>query len=296
MIGERTLTSFVAIDFETANGSLASICQVGIAIYRDGKEIDTFSTLVNPEEEFWGINIDIHGIQPKHVVSAPVFPEIYDQLREIMSGKVVVSHGWFDRGCMANVLSKYELPNFEKQWLDSTRIVRRALPEFSKKGYGLQNVASHYAIDTVAHDALNDAQTCGAIVLNILRDTSTALEDWIERINQPITPRSVRSSIVKEMLKANEGGVHFGESIVFTGTLSLPRLFAQERAVQVGFEVQNNVTLKTDYLVCGVQDLDKLAGHEMSSKERKALDLIASGHRIKLINETDFFGICEASQ
>lgn len=30
------MTSFVAIDFETANGSLASICQVGIAIYRDG--------------------------------------------------------------------------------------------------------------------------------------------------------------------------------------------------------------------------------------------------------------------
>lgn len=87
------MTSFVAIDFETANGSLASICQVGIVVYQDGKEVDTFSTLVNPEEEFWGMNIFIHGIEPDDVVHAPKFPEIYDELRKRLSGNFVLSHG-----------------------------------------------------------------------------------------------------------------------------------------------------------------------------------------------------------
>lgn len=289
------MTSFVTIDFETANGNLASICQVGVAVFSDRQEIDTFSTLVNPEEPFWTMNTAIHGIEPEHVISAPKFPDIYEQLRDRLSGQLVISHGWFDRGCMSQALNKYNLPDFEKQWIDATRIVRRALPQFAKKGYGLQNVAAHYGLTTNAHDALNDAQTCGTIVLNILRETETAVDDWLERVTQPITPRSF-SPIAKEKLKANEDGAHYGESIVFTGILSLSRNLAQQIAANAGFEVQSNVSKKTDYLVCAPQDLHKLAGHELSSKERKAHDLIAEGHRIRLLNETDFFRICETPQ
>lgn len=190
---------------------------------------------------------------------------------------------------------KYGLPDFEKDWLDATRIVRRALPQFSKRGYGLQNLAEHYGLLTNAHDALNDAQTCGVILLKILSDTGTELEEWVHRINEPITPR-LSSTELREILKPNEEGLHYGESIVFTGSLSIPRLLAQERASKAGFDVQGNVTKKTDYLVCGVQDLDKLAGHEISSKERKARDLIANGQRIRLLNESDFFQICEGAQ
>ena len=47
------MTAFVTIDFETVNGNLASIRQIGVAMYSDGQELDTFSTLVNPEEPFW---------------------------------------------------------------------------------------------------------------------------------------------------------------------------------------------------------------------------------------------------
>jgi len=292
---ERMMTSFVAIDFETANGSLASICQVGIVVYQDGKEVDTFSTLVNPEEEFWGMNIFIHGIEPDDVVHAPKFPEIYDELRKRLSGNFVLSHGWFDRSCLAQVQEKYGLPDFEKDWLDATRIVRRALPQFSKRGYGLQNLAEHYGLLTNAHDALNDAQTCGVILLKILSDTGTELEEWVHRVNEPITPR-LSSTELREILKPNGGGLHYGESIVFTGSLSIPQLLAQERASKAGFGVEGNVTKKTDYLVCGVQDLDKLVGHEISSKERKARDLIANGQRIRLLNEADFFQICECAQ
>jgi DNA polymerase III subunit epsilon len=287
------MTSFVTIDFETANGNLASICQVGVVVYINGQEADTFSTLINPEERFWGMNIAIHGIEPEHVVSAPKFPDIYEQLSDRLSGQCVISHGWFDRGCMSEVLKKYQLPDFDKQWVDATRIVRRALPQFAKKGYGLQNVAAHYGLTTNAHDALDDAQTCGTIVLNILRETETALDDWLERITKPITPPS---SSPLARTKANEDGSHYGESIVFTGTLSFSRTLAQHIAANAGFEVQSNVSKKTDYLVCGLQDLDKLAGHELSSKERKAHELIAAGNRIRLLNETDFFRICETPE
>jgi DNA polymerase III subunit epsilon len=41
---------FVAIDFETANASLASICQIGVAVFIDGQIVDEWETLINPED------------------------------------------------------------------------------------------------------------------------------------------------------------------------------------------------------------------------------------------------------
>ena len=41
-------------------------------------------------------------------------------------------------------------------------------------------------------------------------------------------------------------------------------------------------------LVIGDQDTTKLAGHEKSSKHRKAEELITKGQHIKIIGESDF--------
>ena len=55
--------NFIAIDFETATGKRASICEVGICVVRNGEIIETKSWLVQPEDNaysYW--NIQIHGI------------------------------------------------------------------------------------------------------------------------------------------------------------------------------------------------------------------------------------------
>jgi DNA polymerase III subunit epsilon len=41
-------------------------------------------------------------------------------------------------------------------------------------------------------------------------------------------------------------------------------------------------------LVVGDQDIAKLAGHEKSSKHRKAEELIAKGTPIRILKESDF--------
>ena len=42
--------NFIAIDFETATGKRASICEVGICVVRNGEIIETKSWLVQPED------------------------------------------------------------------------------------------------------------------------------------------------------------------------------------------------------------------------------------------------------
>jgi NAD-dependent DNA ligase len=79
-----------------------------------------------------------------------------------------------------------------------------------------------------------------------------------------------------------------GETAVFTGTLSIGRREAADLASEGGCEVLDSVTKRTTLLVVGDQDIKKLAGHEKSSKHRKAEQLIAEGQRIRILGESDF--------
>ncbi len=70
--------------------------------------------------------------------------------------------------------------------------------------------------------------------------------------------------------------------------MAIPRSEAADLAAAAGCNVGNGVTKKTTLLVVGDQDLRLLAGHEKSSKHRKAEDLIAEGQAIRILGESDF--------
>jgi DNA polymerase-3 subunit epsilon len=78
---------FVSIDLETANPSLASVCQIGAAIFDEGKLADKWATFVNPSDYFDKRNVAIHGINEETVRGAPEFPEVFAHLRGLLGGK-----------------------------------------------------------------------------------------------------------------------------------------------------------------------------------------------------------------
>ena len=80
----------------------------------------------------------------------------------------------------------------------------------------------------------------------------------------------------------------YGETIVFTGTLSIPRQEAAELAANSGCKVVPNVTKKITILVVGTQDKSKLNGYEKSSKHRKVEALIGKNVDIQILSESDF--------
>jgi DNA polymerase-3 subunit epsilon len=68
----------------------------------------------------------------------------------------------------------------------------------------------------------------------------------------------------------------------------MTRAEAALMAAKIGCAVAAGVTKETTILVVGNQDARKLAGHEKSSKHRKAENLIQKGQAIKIITEKDF--------
>lgn len=280
--------NFLAIDVETANLDSSSICQIGIAEFKNGEIIDKWSVLINPDDYFDPLNIAIHGITENQVKNAPVFKDIYPELKQRIDNKIAIHHMPFDKIAINRACEVYGLEYLQPNWLDSAKIVRRTWQEFAHSGYGLSKIAKHLAINFRHHDALEDAITAGIIVTKACEVTNLSIEDWFKRVGQPIFIYN-KSSKIK--LEKNSEGNLYGESIVFTGSLSIPRSEAGIIASKLGCNVTNSISKNTTMLVIGLQDATKFAGYEKSSKHRKAEELINTGIKIKLLSESDFFEI-----
>lgn len=278
---------FIAIDVETANADLASICQIGLVTFENGNIIERWNSLVNPDDEFDYINVSIHGIDEEKVEGQPYFNEIYIQLQKRLEGNIVVSHMPFDKIALYQATEKYSLKHISCTWLDSARVARRTWSQFAYSGYGLKNIANELGLVFKHHDAVEDAEVSGLILLRAIEASSLNLDEWLSRVEKPI------SSTTDEPIKfeGDPNGKMYGEVLVFTGTLNLPRISAAELAAKIGCKVEPSVTQRTTILIVGDQDVRRFNGQEKSSKHRKAEELIKKGQKIRILTEKDFVNL-----
>lgn len=278
---------FVAIDVETANADMSTICQIGVALFHEGKLAEEWKTYVDPEDYFDGINVSIHGIDEKTVKGAPLISDISAKIRRFLNHRVSVCHTHFDRVAIHQAFQKYNLRCPECTWLDSARVARRAWEQFAQCGYGLANVCAFLGYDFKHHDALEDAKAAAHILNTAIEKTGLDIEGWLRRVKQPIDLSGTSCGWAIQRDGNPEGPLH-GEVLVFTGVLEIPRREAADMAARVGCQVDAGVTKQTTILVVGDQDIKKLAGYQKSSKHRKVEKLISLGQPIRILRETDF--------
>ena len=94
---------FVAVDVETANSDISSICQIGIVVFKEGVMVDEWISLINPQSHFDRINIGIHGITDADVKDAPTFSEVAAKVTSYFKDHIVISHGPFDRNSLSKI-------------------------------------------------------------------------------------------------------------------------------------------------------------------------------------------------
>ena len=172
---------FVALDVETANNDVASICQIGLAGFEGGVLVREWVSLVNPEEEFSPFNVNLHGISEATVAQAPVLPELAATLRDWLAGRVVVCHTLFDREALNRACAKYGRPPLNCRWLDSCQVARQAWAGLSTDGFWLKAVCRLIGYKFQHHDALADAKAAGAVLLAALNRTGLTVEDWLAK-------------------------------------------------------------------------------------------------------------------
>ena len=135
------------------------------------------------------------------------------------------------------------------------------------------------------------AQLYTQIVLHACAAAETDIAEWLRRVAQPITPRAPRLNQKHQASIKRTGNVEgalYGETIAFTGALSMPRKEAANLAAAAGCNVAASVAKKVSILVVGVQNKNVLNGYEKSRKHRQAEALIAEGADIEILSENDF--------
>jgi DNA polymerase III subunit epsilon len=280
---------FVALDVETANSDLASICAIGLVHFRAGEVYRSLGLLIDPQDHFDPTNILIHGIRPEDVLGKPRMREAIRAITQNLQDCVIVHHTAFDRAAFHRASVRFGVDMPSVFWLDSARVARRAWSECSKRGYGLADLCAKFDITFRHHDAAEDARAAGMILLRAISDTGIALENWFEHLDSRYYGEQ------RPRRSGNRDGWLVGETVVFTGKLKMTRKEAADLAAAAGCDVRPSVTRETTILVVGDQDIRLLNGHDKSSKHRQAESLIADGAPLRIFGESDFLEMMRAS-
>ena len=182
---------FTAIDFETANGSPASPCAVGLVRVRDGKIVDTLAFLIqppSPHDWFHAGNIKVHGIRPSDVDGAATAAEALALMLGFIGTDTLIAHNApFDMGVLRAAASEvsFDLPDLS--YACSLMMARKS---YNLESYRLNAVA--YAIgheEFNHHDALADADACARIVIHMAnRHDADSLAELLSATKQVLKP------------------------------------------------------------------------------------------------------------
>ncbi len=166
---------FVAVDVETANSNVSSICQVGIAVVREAEIKQVWVQFIDPHDFFDPHNVAIHGIDHNMVKGCPRFEDICDRIALYLEG-IVISHTFFDRRAVSKAFEECGKSLRYEIWIDSAQVARRAWPDkYALRGYNLGNIACDLGINFRHHDAGEDARAAAEIVLRAHADTKLGI-------------------------------------------------------------------------------------------------------------------------
>lgn len=162
------MDNFVAIDFETANRNLSSVCSIGLVFVENRQIVSSYYRLIKPVPNFYShFNMQIHGLSREYTDNAPTFVQIWAEIQPLLSGKILVAHNSiFDENCLKAVLQAYKLPAHTNPFCCTCRQARKMLPML--ENHKLNTVARYFGVDlNQHHHALADARACAEIALQL---------------------------------------------------------------------------------------------------------------------------------
>lgn len=310
---------FIALDFEIANNMLSSACSLGMVFVKDQQIIDEKYFLIQPPTlEFDKKTIEIHGITADDVRHEKKFNEIWHEISPFFNKdtKIIAHNAQFDMSVLHCCLTEYSLDFPEFTYADSISISTKQC-RGERIGNSLKERLSYFNIQLENHhNALSDAKACAELVIKCLElKKKKTLESYLntyssisqrsfselkpqtefkkrgERFGHKVTISEI--AVTVESIKVNNP--FFGKNVVFTGDLqSMNRREAMQEVVNFGGIVRSTVNGSTNYIIVGVQDKSLVGNTGMSTKERKAFELIQSGKDIKIINESEFLRMLES--
>lgn len=247
----------MVVDVETSGLAASSdrvLSLAALALREDGSIERELVTLLNPGCDPGPVHI--HKLTPQRLAGAPTFPDIADELAELLEGRTLVAHNAsFDYSFINAEFIRAGRTAPTRQRLCTLALSRRL--EIDVPNHQLATLAKHWQVDQRnAHDAHDDA-----LVLTEVFTRSAALADLL-RLPLPVVACTGRQTVYEEQftrvptdwvnpgrLQAETGLVQ-GMRVVVSGSTVVPRMALSRRLSAAGLDVMNSVSRLTGVVVC----------------------------------------------
>jgi DNA polymerase-3 subunit epsilon len=157
------MTTFVALDFETADHGRDSACSVGLIRVEDDRLVQRVHYLIRPPRVTFRF-AHIHGIRWQDVEDEPTFGELWTSLQPLLQGAAFLAahNASFDKGVLYACCDFYGMPRPLQPFVCTVQLARKTWNLHPTK---LPDVCEYLGIELEHHQALSDAEACARIVI-----------------------------------------------------------------------------------------------------------------------------------
>jgi DNA polymerase-3 subunit epsilon len=274
-------------------------------------------------------NVRIHGITAADVAGQPRFGELFAEIGAFIGDDVLAAHNAaFDLGVIRSALEVSGLPGPAYDYVCTVMLSRRcyslvsnSLP-FAAEEAGVPLVKHHDAAEDARACAgilIDIARRNGAnslaelyLSLGLVMPRQQAFDPAVDALSKPslaavgavlsgatgngaALARPFQSGWPDEGINpepnpdAEPGHPLFGQTVVFTGQLSIGRPEAKVRSAEAGARTESRVTGRTTVLVVGDGFVaSDLRSGRLTGKARRVLELHERGQAIEVLSEGEF--------
>ena len=157
------MTTFVALDFETADRYRDSACSLGLVRVEQGQVVAKAHYLIRPPRRLFEFS-HIHGITWAMVAQQPDFAELWPTLAPWLSGVdfLAAHNASFDRSVLYACCRAAGIAPPTPEFVCTVKLARQA---WNIRPTKLPNVCDYLGIPLNHHDALSDAEACAKIAI-----------------------------------------------------------------------------------------------------------------------------------
>lgn len=213
---------YAIVDIETTGGyaSANSITEIAIRIFDGSRVMDSYDTLVRPEQHIPLYITSLTGIDDNMVCDSPVFEDVAKEIFSLLDGRIFVAHNVnFDYSFLKYQLDEAGYP-YTAQKLCTVRMARKIKPGLHS--YSLGNLCNmlHIPIEN-RHRAGGDADATVTLFSKLLEwDTEGAILSMLKKGSreQQLPPNLPKEDF--EMLPDKPGVYYFRDQrgkVIYVG-------------------------------------------------------------------------------
>lgn len=253
---------YAVVDIETTGGFASGngITEISILVHDGSKVIDSFETLINPEQDIPFYIQTLTGISNEMVSNAPLFGEVAAKIYELLHDKIFVAHNVnFDFSFVKHQLAATGF-NLTCKKICTVRMSRKVIPGHASYSLGKLCAALGIPLND-RHRAGGDAAATALLLMLLLeKDTEAVIPLSLNKASkeQALPPNLAKSYI--DALPSNPGVYYFKDNkgkIIYIGkAINLKKRvcshFSGNSIKKQRQEFLKNI-YEVDFTVCGTE-------------------------------------------